>query len=163
MPLQGFWTAVLASLILQIVPYRLLNSHGRGCLARSFPAHRSVRCLRLSTARHGGALCGETARRGLSVYCFLLCSRLRRQRSFFRCLQGRDNRRGTSSGTREWGRAIRHLFRLPWQDKMRDLCIKDLLWPYVLCGLEVDSRRPCDTPCDTKRQDSSGRASFCVW
>jgi len=63
MPLQGFWTAVVVALILQIVLDSLLNGHGRGFLARSFATRRSVRRLRLPTTGHGGALGGDIARR----------------------------------------------------------------------------------------------------
>jgi hypothetical protein len=57
MPPQGLWTAVLASLILQIVLDRLLNGHSRGFVTRSLEALRSVE---LPTAGHGGTLSADS-------------------------------------------------------------------------------------------------------
>src|SRR6266480_5981467 len=95
MPLQCFWTAMLANLILQILLDGVLNGPGRRAWVSWFAARKHLRRPR---ARLRKAL-GGVAYRGRSTPHFLVCPTS--TRSCFLWLQDPDHRRRASNRARE--------------------------------------------------------------
>src|ERR1700686_4390297 len=146
MPLDGFWTAVMALLILHIVHNGLLSGQSRRVLLKVCAPDRGARRRQLSIAV-------RTIQRGGRTRFCLLCARLKRAPAFFSYgLPGRDTGREAITRASGWGKAICNLLRLLWKDASKDICMREPLLPRLLHGRSLGRTRLGETSIEAKWQ-----------